>query len=84
MFPIAFLASRKTDTKEDMLFENGIIRVSRNQMQAVMMQNVDKNMRKKIKLISDEQWTEIFESSVELMQINYEMAKKIIISDIIK
>lgn len=48
------------------------------------MQVLDKNMKKKNKVISDEQWVEVFESSLEFMQINYEMAKKVIISDIVK
>ena len=41
-------------------------------------------MRKKIKVITEEQWIEVLETSFEFMQINYEMAKKINISDIIK
>lgn len=41
-------------------------------------------MRKKIKIISDEQWVEIFESSLEFMQINFEIAKKTNIVDLVK
>jgi len=85
MFPIAFIASRKNvNDPSDLEFDNGIIRISRESMSRQLMGVLDKNMRKKIKVISEEQWIEVFETSFEFAQINYEMAKKINISDLIK
>lgn len=85
MFPIAFLASRKNaNDPGDLEFDNGIMRISEISMSKTLMSAIDKNMRKKVKIITDEQWIEIFESSLELMQINFEMAKKTNISDLIK
>lgn len=53
-------------------------------MHRVLFAVLDKNMRKKVKTISDTQFVEIFEQSVELMQLNHDLAKKVILGDLIK
>lgn len=44
---------------------------------------LDKNMRKKVKQLSEEQFIEVFEASAEMVRVNDELAKKIIIRDMI-
>jgi len=45
---------------------------------------LDKNMRKKIVKISDDQWVEVLEKSQELYELNEEANKKVIIRDLIR
>lgn len=48
------------------------------------MEVLDKNMKKKVKKISDDQFIEMMEQSWELQVLNDGMAKKIIIRDLIR
>ena len=85
MIPLAILAKTKDgNDPNDMFFENGVHKSSPALMSKVLLDVLDKNKRKKIKTISDEQFMEIFENSVELMKVNYDLKKKVVLSDLIK
>ena len=53
-------------------------------MSSVLFDFIDRNQRKKLKQISDDQWVEVMENSLEFLQLNYELAKKINIRDLIR
>lgn len=53
-------------------------------MLATLKEVLEKNMRKKVKTISEEQWIEIIESCEEMQEINYELNKKNTVRDIIR
>ena len=85
MVPLGILAAKsEPNRKEELIYDNGIVKASGFLMHRVLFTVLDKNMRKKVKTISDTQFIEIFEQSVELMQLNHELAKKLILGDLIK
>lgn len=45
---------------------------------------LDKNATKKVKVLTDDQYIEMFEQSVELLTLNDRLAKKIIIRDLVR
>jgi uncharacterized protein YaiL (DUF2058 family) len=49
-----------------------------------LFEAIDKNMKKKVKSLSDDQWIEVLECSLEMMHLNEELAKKIILRDMIR
>ena len=53
-------------------------------MMAFFFESLTRNMKKKIKVFTDDQWIECLESSLELQMVNMELAKKINIRDLIK
>jgi hypothetical protein len=64
--------------------KNGIQKQSSSMMLAPLFEALDKNMRKKVKSLSDDQWIEILEMSLEVMHLNEVLAKKVNIRDLIK
>ena len=85
MIPVAIISKLKdSNDPGDAYFENGVLKVSANQMLATLKDVLDKNMRKKVKTISEDQWIEIFESCEEMQTINYELNKKNNVRDIIR
>ena len=53
-------------------------------MSAALFQILDKNVGKKIKQLTDDQWIEVFEQSVEFYTLNDRLSKKIILRDLIR
>ena len=84
MIPIAILAKTKDNDPKDLFHENGVHKTSSMLMTNALFEAMDKNMRKKVKVLSDEQFIEVFEASVEWMAYNQSLNKKVILSDIIK
>jgi hypothetical protein len=67
-----------------MFFENGVLKTSANTMLAMLKEVLEKNMRKKVKVITEDQWIEVLECTEEMQQINYELNKKNNVRDIIR
>lgn len=83
--PIVIIAKLKdTNDPSDLIFDNGIIKHSSAMMIMVLMGILEKNMRKKIKVISDDQWVEIMENSKEIQKINDDLGKKNNFRDMIR
>jgi hypothetical protein len=53
-------------------------------MLAMLKEVLEKNMRKKVKVISEDQWIEILECNEEMATINFELNKKNNVRDIIR
>lgn len=53
-------------------------------MSAALFQILDKNVGKKVKQLSDDQWVEVLEQSVEFYTLNDRLSKKIILRDLIR
>ena len=53
-------------------------------MMQPLFDNLDRNMRKKVKQLGDDQFTEVLENSIEFLRMNEELAHKINIRDLIK
>ena len=66
------------------LYANGIDRRNTKVMAKALFENIDKNMRKKVKSFTDDQWIEVLEVSFEMQQLNTDLGKKIIIRDLIR
>ena len=81
IIPIIAISSTKDELK---YHQNGIDRRSDEIMSSVLFDFIDRNQRKKLKQISDDQWVEVMENSLEFLQLNYELAKKINIRDLIR
>ena len=85
MIPVAVISKLKdTNDPTDAYFENGILKTSAATMLATLKEVLEKNMRKKVKTISEEQWIEIIESCEEMQEINYELNKRNTVRDIIR
>ena len=83
--PIVVLAkTRDTNDKSELYFRNGIHKASAGVMVSNLIQSIEKNMKKKVKTLSDDQFIEVMESSQEMQQINFDLGKKIIIRDLIR
>jgi len=65
-------------------YENGIDERSGPEMLKPLFEILDKNMRKKVAKISDDQWIEVLEQSQEIYELNEEAVKKVNIRDIIR
>jgi len=48
------------------LYANGIDRRNTKVMAKALFENIDKNMRKKVKSFTDDQWIEVLEVSFEM------------------
>ena len=84
IFPLIIIASIKTGHNGPERFENGIEKESQQIMMAFFFESLTRNMKKKIKVFTDDQWIECLEASLELQMVNMELAKKINIRDLIK
>jgi hypothetical protein len=85
MIPVAIISKLKdANNPGDAYFENGVLKTSANVMLATLKEILGKNMRKKVKSLTEDQWIEIFESCEEMQTINYELAKKNNVRDIIR
>jgi hypothetical protein len=85
MIPVAIISKLKdANHPSDAYFENGVLKSSANVMLATLKETLGKNMRKKVKSLTEDQWIEIFESCEEMQTINYELAKKNNVRDIIR
>ena len=85
MIPVAIISKLKdANHPGDAYFDNGVLKSSANVMLATLKETLGKNMRKKVKSLTEDQWIEIFESCEEMQQINYELAKKNNVRDIIR
>ena len=78
------LISLYSSTNDPNVFDNGIDLRSRNLMNDALFDAIEKNMRKKIKSLTDDQFIEILEQSVEFQELNYDLAKKTNLRDLIK
>jgi preprotein translocase subunit Sec63 len=77
MIPIVIISKLKdSNDTTDLYFPNGILKQSATTMLAMLKEVLEKNMRKKVKVITQDQWIEIFESCEEMATINYELNKK--------
>lgn len=68
-------------------YENGIDERSGPEMMKPLWEILDKNMRKKIAKLTDDQWIDILEVSQELYELNdeqYSSTKKVNLRDLIK
>jgi len=72
-----------SDVKPD-TFTNGIDKRSAKAMIGKLMDTLEKNMRKKIKVLTNDQLIEVVESSWELVVLNEEQGKKVILRDLIR
>ena len=86
LVPIVILLKLKdTNSPSDVLFDNGIQKKSSALMLMTLMGEVmDKNVKKKVKVITDDQWVEIMESSAEVAKINDDLNKKNNFRDMIR
>mmetsp|Transcript_16914 Transcript_16914/g.26031 ORF Transcript_16914/g.26031 Transcript_16914/m.26031 type:complete len:104 (-) Transcript_16914:722-1033(-) len=71
MVPIAIILKMKEpNDPSEQYFENGIHKGSAVMMFKTLFETLDKNMKKKVRQISDDQFIEIMESSLEMAQLN--------------
>lgn len=80
--PMLIISQVKDKDPEDVL--NQIHEDTPSHMSATLFQILDKNVGKKVKQLSDDQWIEVFEQSVEFYTLNDRLAKKIILRDLIR
>jgi preprotein translocase subunit Sec63 len=81
---VIILKLKDTNDLSELLFDNGIHKHSSATMIMTLMGILDKNIRKKVKVITDDQWVEVFENSKEVMAINDQLAKKNNFRDMIR
>ena len=86
LVPIVILLKLKdTNDASDLVFANGIQKKSAALMMMVLMSEVmDKNIKKKVKVISDDQWIEVMENAIEVNQINDSLNKKNNFRDLVR
>ena len=85
MIPVIIIAKLKdSNDPKDIYFENGVVRDSAKFMLATLKDILERNMRRKQKTISEDQWIEVIESSEEMQTINYDLAKKNTVRDIVR
>ena len=53
-------------------------------MMVLMSEVMDKNIKKKVKVISDDQWIEVMENAIEVNQINDSLNKKNNFRDLVR
>jgi len=80
--PMFVLSQTKSDNNRT--HDNGIDRRSDELMMAELMAMVENNMKKKKKVIENDQFIEVMENSLELIAFNHTLAKKINIRDLIR
>lgn len=74
-----------TNNPDDLLMEKSKIKKSSIEtMVTTLDEALEKNIKKKVRQVSDYQFIEIFENSRELQSLNDTMGKKVIIRDLIK
>ena len=85
MVPIVLLIKTKdTNDPSQLYFSNGIFRGSAVMMMANLFESLEKNMRKKVKKFTHDQFIEAIEMSREMQQANADLGKKTIIRDLIR
>lgn len=78
------MISLQSSSNDPNIFDNGIDLRSKDSMNNALFDAIEKNMRKKVKTLSDDQFIDIMENSLELMELNYMLAKKTNIKDLIR
>ena len=79
---MVIISSVKDKDPSDLL--NEVHEDTPSMMSATLFQILDKNVGKKVKQLSDDQWIEVLEQSVEFYTLNDRLAKKIILRDLIR
>jgi hypothetical protein len=81
---VIILKLNDVNNPSDLYFDNGVVKNSSAVMVMNLMTVLEKNMRKKVKVISEDQWVEIMENTKEVMKINDDLGKKNNFRDMIR
>ena len=81
---VIILRLKDSNDPTDLYYDNGILKQSASTMLAMLKEVLEKNMRKKVKTISEDQWIEVMECTEEMQTINYDLNKKNNVRDIIR